>query len=294
VEKRGLVTNAFDLVVVIPVGPNEVLEYVLDTIDSVIYYTGPSTRIIVVDDSAKGVGAVLQSRVGSVDVVKTPRNHGGHGGLYLTLSLGYLHAYENYEFKVLLKLDADALVIGQRPESDAIKFFEQHPNVGIIGLFGHGTRGEGGDFHWSKSQLAEETRYRSVLRDPFLWLTLRRLIRQARGSGFRPGDYVFGGSYFMSSACVRKLAEGNFLSRKELGRSMLEEDHIFGLLTKAAALDLAEFSTGDLPMALELKRLPLAPEELVAQRKKVTHSVRRWEDRDEAEIRTFFRGLRTH
>ena len=96
----------------------------------------------------------------------------------------------------------------------------------------------------------------------------------------------------MSAKCVRRLADMKLLLRAELGRSLLEEDHIFGLLAKAAAVDLADFSTGDLPTAMEVKRLPCAPEELVARKKKITHSVRRWEHLGEAEIRLFFRRLR--
>jgi glycosyltransferase involved in cell wall biosynthesis len=285
--------TSMDLLVVIPIGPSEVLEHVLDTIESVTHYTGSATRIIVVDDSAKDTGAVIRARVPCVlDVVKTPRNQGLHGGLYLTLSLAYRHALANYDFKVLLKLDSDALVIGERPEVDAIRFFEQHPEAGLIGLYGHGTQPDVDDHHWSKSRLLEEACGRSFLRDPIRGFSLRRLIRQARIHGFRPGDYVFGGSYFMSARCLRRLAEMKLLSRPELGRSMLEEDHIFGLLVKAAAVGLADFSTGDHPTALEVKRLPCAPEELVARKKKITHSVRRWEQLGEAEIRSFFRQVR--
>jgi hypothetical protein len=286
-------STAFDLVVVIPVGPGEILDFVVDTVHSVIYYTGRQTKIIVVDDSGKGTGASVQGMAPDVDVVTTPRNQGLHGGLYLTLSQAYVHAHRNYDFQVLLKLDSDALVIGPHPEQDAIRFFREHPGVGIIGRFGHGTAPGINDHHWSKSRLREETHGRSFFRDPIRGLSLRRLVRRATANGFRPGDYVFGGSYFMSGACVHRLAEANLLSRRELGRSMLEEDHLFGILTKVAGMELADFCNPDQPAALELKRLPAAPEELVASRKKVTHSVRRWEDLDEVQIRAFFRRLRT-
>jgi hypothetical protein len=285
--------DSFDLIVVIPVGPSEVLAYVLDSIESVIRYTGPSTKIIVLDDSAQNTGALLQSLVPGIDVVKTPRNQGLHGGLYLTLSLGYLHAATNYDFKVLLKLDTDALVIGERPDHDAIEFFARHPRAGLIGLVGYGTRPDGVDHHWSKSRLLYETQLRRLPRDPMRCLSLRRLIRRAAAHGFRPGDYVFGGSYFISSTCIRRLADAHLLSRRELGRSLLEEDHIFGLLAKAVGMDLGDFASGELPMALDYKRLPCAPEQLIAEKKKITHSVRRWENLGEEDIRAFFHARRT-
>jgi hypothetical protein len=289
---RTLMTDSVDLIVAIPVGPSDALANVLDSIESVIRYTGSATKIIVLDDSAQNVGAFLQSRVPCIDVVSTPRNQGLHGGLYLTLSLGYLYAVRRYDFKVLLKLDTDALVIGERPDSDAIEFFAQHPRTGLIGLCGFGTRPDGVDHHWSKSRLLYETQLRRLPRDPLRCLSLRRLIRQAAANGFRPGDYALGGSYFMSSTCIRRMAAAHLLSRREIGRSLLGEDHIFGILAKAVGMDLGDFASGELPMALDYKRLPCAPEQLVARKKKITHSVRRWEHLGEEDIRAFFRARR--
>ncbi len=287
-------TKDYKFIVVIPVGPNEVLDYILDTINSVIYYTGPERKIVLVDDTGgKDTCNILQSQLPDLDVVKTSRNHGLQGGLYLTLSLAFLHIYKNYTFKALLRLDTDALVIGERPEEDAIDFFARHPNVGIIGHFGLGTKPDDiNDGHWSKEQLVQESRRKNLLRDPALCLFLRRLLRRARANGFKLGDYIFGGSNFISPECVSKLAESNLLLRKELGRSQLEEDHIFSLLAKSVGLELADFASGELPMGMEWKGLPYSPQELVAKKKKVIHSTRRWKDLGEAEIRNFFREIR--
>lgn len=287
-------SNSYKFIVVIPVGPNDHPDNILDTIKSVIYYTGTDRKIILADDTGgKDTCDFLQSQLPDIDVVKTPRNYGLHGGLYMTLSLAFLHAYKNYKFKVLFRLDTDALVIGERPEEDAIAFFAQHPNTGIIGHFGLGTKPDDiNDGHWSKEQLVQESRRQALLRDPGLCLFLRRLLRRARANGFKLGDYIFGGSNFISPECIRKLAEANLLSRKELGRSDLEEDHIFSLLAKSVGLDLLDFAAGELPMAMEHKALPDAPEELLVRKKKVIHSVRRWKDLGEQEIRKYFREFR--
>lgn len=286
-------TKTFNLVVVTPVGPNDRPDYVLDTIDSVTHYTGTDTKIILIDDTGgKDTCATLQARLPGLDVVKTPCNYGLHGRHYLTMSLGYLHAYKHYDFKLLLRLDTDALVIGETPEIDASNFFQRHPNVGIIGLYGHGTQTDVDNNHWSQDRLLQESRRKSLLHDPLLCLSLRRLLRRARTNGFQLGDYIFGGSYFMNAECVRRLAEANLLHKKELGRSLLEEDHIFGLLIKSIGIDMADFARGDLPMAMEWKGLPCAPQELIAKKKKITHSTKRWENLNEAEIRKFFRDIR--
>jgi hypothetical protein len=183
-------------------------------------------------------------------------------------------------------------VIDERPEEDAIDFFASHPKAGIIGHFRFATQPDVDYGHWSKEQLIQESRRKNLFRDPILCLSLRRLLRQARANGFKLGDYVFGGSCFMSAECVRRLAERNLLYRKELGRSLLEEDHTWGLLAKAVGLEMADFASGELPMAMEWKALPCAPEELVAKKKKVIHSTRRWEELGETEIRKFFREIR--
>jgi hypothetical protein len=60
----------------------------------------------------------------------------------------------------------------------------------------------------------------------------------------------------------------------------------------AVGMRVGDFTSGALPMALELDALPCSPEELVGQEKKITHSVRRWKHLGEAEIRQFFRERR--
>ncbi len=290
---RHSTSKTLDLVVVMPVGPDGVEDYILDTLDSVNHYTTPNKKIIIVDDSGKGTWQKLRNRHPDLDVIETPRNHGRNGGLYLTLSLGYLHACEHYDFKVLLKLDTDALVIGETPERDAGEFFAEHPEVGIIGLFSHGTQNDPHNHHWSKFQMRNESGLTGLLRDPRLFFDLRLLLYRARSNGFKRGDYIFGGAYFMSPECVRKLAHAGALSKDSLGRSLLEEDHIFGLLVKSVGVDMADFALGNRPMAMEWKCLPDSPEQLVENKKKIIHSTRKWNDLGEAEIRKILRQLRS-
>jgi hypothetical protein len=279
--------QAVDVVTVIPVGPNDLGDYVVDTIDSAIRYAGG--KVIVVDDSSKGLGQELQARVPGIDVVMSPGSQGGHGGLYMTLSLGYLHAVKHYDFQVLLKLDTDALVIGPRPQEQAIAYFAEHPDVGIIGLLHH----RDSPSHYARSRLKWETHPRHLREDVSRWLTMTRLLSRAQANGFALGDYAFGGAYFMSAACVRKLAEAKLLLVKAVGRSLLGEDHLFGLMAGVVGMRVGDFASGSRPMALELGHLPCSPDDLVAQGKKVTHSVRQWQGQGESAIRQFFRARRT-
>ncbi len=112
------------LVVVIPVGPTCIIDYIVDSIHSITHYTTPDCQIIIVDDSGKDTGRALQELFQDLDVVKTPENYGKMGGLYISLSMGYSHAHRHYDFEALLRFDTDALVIGDRPEEDAIQLCE--------------------------------------------------------------------------------------------------------------------------------------------------------------------------
>jgi len=276
------------LVVVIPVGPTCILDYIIDSIHSIIHYTTPDRQIIIVDDSGKDTARSLQGFFLGLDVVKTPENYGKMGGLYLSLSMGYLHAHQHYDFEALLRFDTDALVIGDQPEEDAIQFFRQYPDVGLLGQYHRHVDEE----YRSRVQLIEESRRKNFLRNPLLCMALRRPLLRALANGYDRGDYVFGAAYFMSGECVRRLVQAKLLLRKPLRRSKLEEDHIFTLLVSSVGLAAADFTAGSLPMEVAWNVLPCSPRELVAKRKKITHSTRSWEGMNEDDIRKFFREMR--
>lgn len=82
------------LVTVIPVGPTWKLDFVLDTIESVVHYITSPNVVIVLDDSGKGSGSAVQTRFPEVVVLPTDRNYGKDAGLYLNLSRGFAFAYD--------------------------------------------------------------------------------------------------------------------------------------------------------------------------------------------------------
>ncbi len=297
-------TKSVKLVVVIPVGPSANLDYVLDTIHSVTHYTSPSTQIIIIDDSGANVGADLQASFPDLKILQTPGSSGygrisqegshgaNEGGLYWWLASAFLYACENYDFEVLLKLDEDALVIGKRPEDDAIRLFRQNPNVGLIGSYKLDCNGDPRDFSGAAKKLYRDTSWQRLLQNPRLYMTFRRLLSRALVNGYETGENVQGGACFISAKCVRRLAEEELLLRKELRRSICDEDYIFPLLVRSIGMELGDFATGDLPMGVRWRGLPCSPQELLARRKKVIHSTRFWENMKEEEIRSFFRELR--
>lgn len=284
------------LAVIIPVGPTCKLENIVDTIESVCHYVTRSRVIVILDDSGKGTGDSVGEQFSDSVVLKTEKNFGKNAGLYLNLSRGFSYAYENYSFDVLLRLDTDALVIGWNSERDAIEYFKENPDVGIIGSYRTDCNGDPRDFSWARDQLAKELGFMSALKGLptrlMDWLFLRKVFSQSRQNGYEPGEHCMGGAYFVSRECIGKLLRNNLLSRQELRWSKLQEDQIFGLLIYSVGLRHGDFATGQYPMGLRWRGLPCSPKDLIERKKKVTHSTRFFDNLDEATIRAYFRAQR--
>ena len=281
-----------DLVAVIPAGPPTRMDFLLDTIASVEFWTGPRRRIIVMDDSGVGRFAPLAQRSPELVVIPTPRVLGRYWGMYASLSMAYRYAAENYDFPCLLRLDDDALVIGPHPERDAAAYFALHPNVGVAGAYRYHDDGTPRGLWYPRRELKRELSWRQGLRHRRRWGVYRRLVARAQAHGYELGENCLGGAMFLSPAGIRRLLEADMLPLAGLEGTYLEEDHIFALLVKALGMDLGEFAAGGCPMGISLPGLPCAPQELLDRGKKVTHSLRYWADMDQDMIRTFFRDHR--
>ncbi|KAF0843294.1 hypothetical protein FNL37_0716 [Methylovorus glucosotrophus] len=294
---RNAARKNVELAVVLPVGPTCQLAYVVDTIESIRYYIRSSHVIIVLDDSGESLCAGLPDVFDNVDVIATQGNMGKEAGLYINLSHGFAYAHEHYEFKVLLRLDTDALVIGPDPEKDAIECFDQHPELGMLGSYRVDCNGDPRDFSWPRRKLTQKLKVNlALLRHPGAWRSWWFIYRVSRRSikyGYEPGEHCLGGAYFVSAECIRRLVRHQLLARKEFFWSELQEDQIFGLLVRAVGMQHGDFSTGSFPMGLRWRGLPDSPATLVANKKKVTHSTRFFGDENEFAIRTFFKAQRS-
>jgi hypothetical protein len=276
-----------------PVGPTHRLEDILDTISSVLYYTSSDRKIIIQDNSSShNVGAQLLEIFPELIVIRTPQNYGLSGGLYKAESLAYLFAHTMFNFQALMRMDTDALVIGEGLEDDAAAFFQANPNVGQIGTYMIGTNGEVSEFSWPRQQLLHEIGIRGKLEDAERAEFLRKLVSEAQIHGYQPGEHIIGGVSILNPRFIEKLVDQGLLLREELRRSVLQEDHIYSMLVKAVGMDLGEFGGPEHPLANRWKGLPASPQQLVEMGKKVIHSVRFWQDMKEPEIREFFRARR--
>jgi len=261
-------------------------------VQSVLCYA-PEARIVVVDDT--GRPGQLNGRLGalsSVCVIAAPTGApGARGGLWVKLASGFRYALSHYDFDVLLRLDADALMIGPGLEELARARFDHSPGTGMLGSYRYDTGGGRRDFGPAARLLAAECGI-SGLRRPGLRRLLRAIRREATKRGYVPGEHALGGAYLQSRSALEALDERGFLDLPELSKSRLGEDHLFGLLTVAAGFMIADFGGPNDPMALRWEGLPAAPAELLARNKLVTHSVRFFNGLDEASIRATFAAAR--
>ena len=282
----------FDVIIVIPVGPDSSLPFIEDTVLSYHYYTHSSYKVIFADDSQQGIGKQLAGVFRDADIITTPRAMGGWAGLYITLSLAFRHAVEQYGFAAVLKLDTDALIIGKAPEKEVLELFSNDNKAGIAGQYPDDYSGKPWNLNWPKQRIINATQTWKFFRRPVAHWHLMRLYKQALSNGYRTGESVFGGAYFMSAAYLISLYENGLLPNYQFQTLNLGEDHLFSLLAKAKGFTLRSLSGEGLPFGCAWKGLPVSPEQLISDGKKVIHSVRYWNDEKENDIRLFFKEKR--
>ena len=282
----------YELIVVIPVGPKCNADFIEDTIKSVLHYSICSPKIILADDSQKGTGEFLKILFPELDVITTKKNLGKLCGLYINLSNAFKHALNKYSFNVLLRMDTDALVIGCDPAREAIKLFQQHPDIGIAGQYPLDYTGKLWDRSWPCWQLSRFTHILKMWKRPLINLALRKYYKRAAKHAYITGESVFGGACFFSEQCLQKLSDANLLPVKIFKTLVLEEDHLFAILIKSIGMHFGDLSSGNKPLACAWQDLPDSPEHLYKKQKKIIHSVRCYYNLNEPQIRRYFRQLR--
>jgi hypothetical protein len=280
--------------VVLPVGPKDA-EAALDTLASALYYLDDSRIILVVDDTGKHAEFAARVRELSPEIVVLPapqRAPGGFGGLWVKIASGYQWLLERYHLDMILRLDADALIIGAGLEECANRKFAENPEAGLLGSYRTDPNGRPRDWSWPARRLHIETGIRG-LRHPRRWRRLQLFTALAGQHGYIHGEHVLGGGYIHSFNAAYDIYVKGWFRQPCLATSKLGEDHIMGLLAVAAGYRIADFARPEDPMAVKWQGLPSHPDELLANKKLVTHSVRSWGTLGEAEIRTIFRAART-
>jgi hypothetical protein len=278
--------------VIIPAGPRDNIP---DTLASVMHYTDPSRIIVVIDDTlvpSKKISSIRDSCPDTVVKPAPPKALGTQGGLWVKLSAGYRWVLESYRPRMVLRLDADALLIGHGLEAKAEQAFAASPTVGLLGSYKSGPDGGLRDSSWAARRLRAEAGLRGLVR-PKRRSCLRGYLHPARSHGYIDGESVLGGAYIHSYEAAARIYEHGWFSQPWLASSRLGEDHIMALLTMAAGYRIGDFGGPIDPLALKWQGLPAHPADLLAAGKLVTHSVRYWQNLSKQQIRGIFAEERT-
>jgi hypothetical protein len=190
-----------------------------------------------------------------------------------------------------LRIDDDALVIDTGYEDDAIRHFDENPNIGLLGSYKTTCMGHIRDFSPPARILEHEISHLGASADPARCLTLRNLVSLAENNGYRRGENCLGAACFFSKRALDDIRARGFLGRDDLARSRLSDDHLLSLIVIAAGYSIGDFATQGLPLGLAWRGLPASPAELIAMKKKIVHSVRSCGAMDERSVRAEFKRL---
>ena len=288
-----------DLLIVIPVGPTCKVDFIIDTIESIKCYIHCTHAIIVSDDSHNAsIQQRLQMSYPDLIIVKTTKNYGKGLGLYITLSNAYRYALDHFNFKALLRLDTDALMIGPGSENQIFELFERNPLIGMAGRYVKGLQSpdEFGNvwMNGGRRPIVATAKIftKYFLRHPFIYWRIRKVLFTAINEGYDLGEFVFGGAYAFSRIGLEKLRDNNLLPMNKVLGADMEEDHFFSLLMVSTGMHLGDLASGENPFACTWKGLPAHPETILQANKKIIHSTRYWQEMKEDEIRKFFKDKR--
>jgi hypothetical protein len=279
------------IAVIIPAGPGDDID---DTLASVLRYADPSRLVVIVDDISAATGRRYEPPGPSSDVVvirAQPARPGTEGGLWVKVAPAYRWVLDRYQPGIVLRLDADAVMLGPGLEAAAEAAFRRDPKVGLLGAYRTGPDGGTRDFRPAARQLRAEIGPRG-LRHPRLRAGLRRYVRLARNCGYVDGEHVLGCAFVLRGEAVRNIAGNGCFSQPWLEASNLGDDQLMSLMTVAAGYQIGDFGGPADPLAVQWRGLPAHPAELLAQGKLVTHSVRSWGGLTERQIRTILAEAR--
>lgn len=278
------------LVVLVSVGPfgsNYTLEHLYDTIDSIQRYTTTDRRIIIQDSSAPlQVGRKLSEKFPEIIVSPSPRYYGSYGGIYMADSLAFLTVHNSFDYRLLVRLDVDALWTGYRLEDDVIDYLGQNPKVGILG----NVPDDPEELLWVTRMMMHQGRSLiGLLGNPRRYFMLNRLMQSAENTGWTIGDHVMGGAMIFNPALIQKWIDKRLLLRDEIGNLILRVNHIYSLLCRAVDMTLDDFGLESSHGATLAQGLAATPEMVMEEGIRLVRSVRRWQDRSEDDVRAYFR-----
>jgi hypothetical protein len=267
---------------IVPVGPGQAAE-LSDTLASIGHYE-PTADVVVLADGAYDIDQpMVDGALAGAKLWRAPKLSGGPPRLSPPLLWAYRRALGEYPFRVLCKLDTDALLTGPGLLERAEASFDEDPNLGLLGSTAVRADGAPGDPRYSKDVLAHERRWSRVVRET---------LEAAERRGWN-GAEAHGGVYLVSRTALERLAGSGFLALSPPWWSLVGEDLWLALGMASVGYGVGSYGAPGESLASGQGFLPIAKEEVLDRGVLAIHSVRRGiGGEDEAELRAFFRSAR--
>jgi hypothetical protein len=279
--------------VVLPVGPGG--KCALDTLESVAAFCPESHMIFIVDDQTHDgtYEALCSTKRPNWEILRNQRRHGIRR-LVHTLCLAYEQVLARTECKLILRLDQDALIIKPGLLPEALAYMESHPEIGLFGVYEVDyNRPRSVESH-ARLINREAAWYRTVISLRPSW---KDYLQRAEGKGYRRGDNVFGGAYFLTRECMGAMKRLGAFKVPWNWHSQIQEDVYFSMVAVASGFRLGHFAAPEGPLCMEWRGLPLPAAALASSKFKLVHSVDKGPNTRPAEnggrtAREVFRDLR--
>ncbi len=284
--------------VLLPVGPGSHLPFLADTLESIERFCLPDHQILLADDSGEGIGQEAKTKHPRIDVLLlrgpgTESKRSVAGKFFETIARCIRHAVENYDFQILMRMDADALMCNAGADQRGVEFLKSNPHIGQIGSYRVRCDGEKRDFTSAANHIKKEMGMQLLPEKRALSRSLSALLKPALANGYEFGENIIAPGSMTSRAACEKMVAHPMFGDSSFRATKLGDDHLTSLLLRSLGLELADFATGNLPLAVWLKRLEWSPEEIVGKGKCITHSVRYYNDWNEEHVRAEFKRLRS-
>src|SRR5690242_20055370 len=255
--------------IVMCVGPGK--RAALDTLESIeVFCPEPHVVVVVDDHTTDGTyEAITAAKRPYWHLLRNSRQH-GVPRLVHSLCLGYDEVLTQTNCQLILRLDQDALIIKPGLIPEALTFMEESPGVGLFGVY-EDDYNRPRDFEVHRRLLDKEAGWvRSLIGRQPSW---KGLLRRAERNGYRRGENVFGGAYFVTRRCLDGIKALGGLGVPWNWHSELPEDVYFSMAAVAAGFRLGHFAAPDGPLWLEWRGLPYPAAALASSKAKLVHSV---------------------
>jgi len=255
--------------VVVPVGPGK--EAALDTLQSVEFFCPEPHVVIVVDDQTKDgtYEALMEAKRPHWHIFRNKQAQ-GISRLVHSLSFAFEQVIARTECKLVFRLDQDALIIKPGLFPEAFAYMRNNPAVGLFGIYEVDYNRERNFKSHQELIDREAAWFRPLIGRRPSWMNF---LRMAESKGYKRGDNVFGGAYFVTRECIEAATKIGALNVPWHWHSKMQEDVYFSLITVAAGFRLGHFAAPDGPLCMDWRGLPYPAKALAASKYKVVHSV---------------------